>query len=173
MVRRYAWAAISEWQCSQGVSQRGRIAPDPHARPKQAGPGGAGGGAEGGGGRGRSLAVQVPMRRARSVACMTQLQAKQAAGGFEEEPDEASSSGGTSAERTASPERCGAGCGLILVRGMFCSQTLNVLWSSASCRQLTWSASCCQFSAACGNIHALCVIAQLLRWYQKSCCEFH
>ena len=53
---RYAWAAISEWQCHQGMTQGGRLSqspaqgltPDRHA-----------------------------MRRTRSVACMTQLQAKQ------------------------------------------------------------------------------------------------
>ena len=102
--RRYAWAAISEWQCSQGVSQRGRIAPDHLSRPKQV-PNGAA--PEGSSLRGRSSSMQVPMRRARSVACMTQLQAKQAAAFDADEADEAGASGG---ER-ASPGRCAlAGC---------------------------------------------------------------
>ncbi len=50
---RYAWAAISEWQCSQGVTQRGRLTAQ------------------------FMNAAKDSMRRARSVACMTQLQAKQ------------------------------------------------------------------------------------------------
>ncbi|CAL8463928.1 g3463 [Coccomyxa elongata] len=60
---RYAWAAISEWQCSQGVTQRGRLPAE------------------------LMNAAKGSMRRARSVACMTQLQAKQQQE-FHEEPDE-------------------------------------------------------------------------------------
>lgn len=59
---RYAWAAISEWQCSQGVTQRGRLPAE------------------------LTNAAKGSMRRARSVACMTQLQAKQQQD-FHEEPD--------------------------------------------------------------------------------------
>ena len=72
---RYAWAAISEWQCHQGMTQGGRLsqsspqgpAPDRHA-----------------------------MRRTRSVACMTQLQAKQKYG-YEAPPADSDS--------PSSPER--------------------------------------------------------------------
>ena len=64
--RRYAWAAVSEWQCQQGVTQQG-----------MQGPGAAG------------SSPADPMRRAYSVACMSQLQAKQAAAAQAAEPDEA------------------------------------------------------------------------------------
>ena len=63
---RYAWAAVSEWQCQQGVTQQG-----------MQGPGAAGSG------------PADPMRRAYSVACMSQLQAKQAAAAQAAESDEA------------------------------------------------------------------------------------
>ena len=63
---RYAWAAVSEWQCQQGVTQQG-----------MQGPGMAGSG------------PADPMRRAYSVACMSQLQAKQAAAAQAAESDEA------------------------------------------------------------------------------------
>ncbi|KAK9808186.1 hypothetical protein WJX73_006212 [Symbiochloris irregularis] len=53
---RYAWGAISEWQCAQGVTQQGLVG-------------------------GKAAATHVAaqsMRRARSIHCMTQLQVKQA-----------------------------------------------------------------------------------------------
>lgn len=78
MLGRYAWAAISEWQCSQGVTQRGRL-PAELLAPADKG-----------------------MRRARSVACMTQLQAKQTRD-FEEEADDSDCT-------AAAPDRCCSPC---------------------------------------------------------------
>ena len=57
MHRRYAWAAISEWQCHQGMTQGGRLSQAPA--------------------RGAPTPERQAFRRSRSVACMTQLQAKQ------------------------------------------------------------------------------------------------
>ncbi len=53
---RYAWVAISEWQMRQSAATRGRLLPEPRD----------------------AAGASGPMRRARSVACMTQLQAKHA-----------------------------------------------------------------------------------------------
>ena len=67
---RYAWAAISEWQCHQGMTQGGRLS----AAPAQG-----------------TAPDRSAIRRTRSVACMTQLQAKQKYG-FEEGPADSESS---------------------------------------------------------------------------------
>ena len=67
---RYAWAAISEWQCHQGMTQGGRLSAAPAQGPAP---------------------DRNAIRRTRSVACMTQLQAKQLYG-FEEGPADSESS---------------------------------------------------------------------------------
>ena len=53
---RYAWVAISDWQMHQSATNRTRLLPEPR----------------------HAAGVAGAMRRARSVACMTQLQAKHA-----------------------------------------------------------------------------------------------
>ena len=52
---RYAWAAISQWQVAQGVTQQGLM-----------------------GSRAPEQAASTNLRRTQSTHCMTQLQAKQA-----------------------------------------------------------------------------------------------
>ena len=74
---RYAWAAISEWQCHQGISQGGRLSQSPAQGPTP----------------------RHAIRRTRSVACMTQLQAKQKYG-YDASPADSDS--------LNSPERYGA-----------------------------------------------------------------
>ena len=73
---RYAWAAISEWQCHQGMTQGGRLSESPGQGPAP---------------------DRHAMRRSRSVACMTQLQAKQKYG--YEAPSADSADSPTSPER--------------------------------------------------------------------------
>lgn len=73
---RYAWAAISEWQCHQGMTQGGRLSQAPA--------------------RGGPTPEKQAFRRSRSVACMTQLQAKQKYG---------SDALSSNSEAPASPER--------------------------------------------------------------------
>ena len=73
---RYAWAAISEWQCHQGMTQGGRLSQAPA--------------------RGGPTPEKQAFRRSRSVACMTQLQAKQKYG---------SDALSSDSEAPASPER--------------------------------------------------------------------
>lgn len=51
---RYAWAAISQWQVAQGVTQQGLMG----ARPQE-------------------TTAATALRRSHSTQCMTQLQAKQ------------------------------------------------------------------------------------------------
>ena len=66
---RYAWAAISEWQCRQGVTQRGRVGPVDPPRPSPRSS------------SAKSLPLRrLPIRRTRTIGCMTQLQAKQVTG---------------------------------------------------------------------------------------------
>ena len=57
---RYAWAAISEWQCQQGVTQQGML--------------------------GSEVVLSGPptLRRSHSMSCMTQLQAKHAGTAFDQ-----------------------------------------------------------------------------------------
>ena len=57
---RYAWAAISEWQCQQGVTQQGML--------------------------GREVVLSGPplLRRSHSMSCMTQLQAKHSGTPFDQ-----------------------------------------------------------------------------------------
>ena len=57
---RYAWAAISEWQCQQGVTQQGML--------------------------GSEVVVSgpTPLRRSHSMSCMTQLQAKHSGTPFDQ-----------------------------------------------------------------------------------------
>lgn len=87
---RYAWAAISEWQCHQGMTQGGRLSQSPAQGPTP---------------------DRSAMRRTRSVACMTQLQAKQKYG------YEAASA---DSDSPISPERCGT--------LQITPHTLPVLW---------------------------------------------
>ena len=60
LVCRYAWAAISEWQCQQGVTQQGML--------------------------GSEVVLSGPtaLRRSHSMSCMTQLQAKHAGTPFDQ-----------------------------------------------------------------------------------------
>ena len=57
---RYAWAAISEWQCQQGVTQQGML--------------------------GSEVVLSGPtaLRRSHSMSCMTQLQAKHSGTPFDQ-----------------------------------------------------------------------------------------
>ncbi|DBB17173.1 TPA: hypothetical protein ACH3X3_014241 [Trebouxia sp. C0006] len=57
---RYAWAAISEWQCQQGVTQQGMLGSEV------------------------VLSGPTPMRRSHSMSCMTQLQAKHSGTPFDQ-----------------------------------------------------------------------------------------
>ncbi len=60
LLTRYAWAAISEWQCQQGVTQQGMLGSEV------------------------VLSGPTPMRRSHSMSCMTQLQAKHSGTPFDQ-----------------------------------------------------------------------------------------
>ena len=98
MCHRYAWAAISEWQCHQGMTQGGRLSQAPA--------------------RGGPTPERQAFRRSRSVACMTQLQAKQKYG---------SDALSSDSEAPASPDRY-----ILLHRGPNRASTLRSLHHAAA-----------------------------------------